>query len=88
VRLLALLEQWLLLRLGGGSFLILRSHVAESIVAADGSLFAGLLEKDVLVCLDVNLLVLKRCQDAGASSGERLLLILEDAGLRRSPLRL
>ena len=89
MRLLALLGQRLLLRLGGCLFVVFGPHVAESIVAAAGSLYAAsLLEKNVLVRLDLNLLVLKRSQDAGASSGEGLLLILEDAGLRRSPLRL
>jgi hypothetical protein len=86
--LLALLRRPLLGCLGRLLVAIFGAHVAEFVVVgASSALCARLLEENILVGLDLNLLVLEGRQDAGASSGERLLLVLEDA-LRRRTLRL
>lgn len=93
MRLFALLEL-LLLRLGRGLCVVVRTHVAVAVfvvaaaAAAAGALLSRLLEEDILGGLDLDLLVLERGQDAGASSGKRLLLlVLEHAGLGSSALR-
>jgi hypothetical protein len=71
-------------------FVVVGTHVAIAFaVVAAGALLSRLLKEDILVRLDLDLLVLERSQDAGASSGERLLLfILEHAGRWCSALKL
>ena len=58
MRLLALLEWLLLLRLGRGLFVVLGAHVAVAFIVAAGALHSRLLEENILVRLDLDLLVL------------------------------
>lgn len=69
-----------------GRILVVVAHVfilvAHSIVST-ALLPSSLLEQHILVRFDLDLLVLQRRQDTGASTRERPLLVLEDAVLRR-----